>query len=144
MKKLIILIALVVAGAFAWGIGSKLSADAIGMGIGVLLGVMAGVPAAILLMVANRQRGRGDEDETPANMRQLAHQPMHGYPPQAPVIVLAGNGMGMPQQQPAANGYGAYPGHPALPGPQAGAPDPEMEARRFKVVGEEEAWVDEW
>ncbi len=77
MKKLIVFIGMVIAGAFAWGIGSKLSADAIGMGIGVLLGVMAGVPAAILLMVANRQRGREDEDETPAHMRQLP-QPMHG------------------------------------------------------------------
>jgi len=140
MKKFIVLIALVIMGAFAWGIGSKLSPDAIGMGLGVLLGVLAGVPAALLLMVSNRQRGRRDDDETPQHMRQLPPG-MAGYPPQAPVIVLAGQGMAAPPPQP---GFGSQPGYPALPGPQAGGFEMAAEERRFKVVGEQEGWVDEW
>ncbi|MCB9161622.1 MAG: hypothetical protein H6644_17570 [Caldilineaceae bacterium] len=45
---------LVIVGVLAWQIGSKLSADAIGMGVGVLFGVMAGIPTALLLMAHNR------------------------------------------------------------------------------------------
>lgn len=141
MKKFIVLVALVIMGAFAWGIGSKLSPDAIGMGLGVLLGVLAGVPAALLLMVSNRQRGRQDDEEAPHNMRQLPPG-MAGYPPQAPVIVLAGHGMAAPPQQ--QSPYGPQAGYPALPGPQAGGVEMAAEERRFKVVGEQEGWVDEW
>ncbi len=137
MKKVILLVLLVVLGAFAWRIGERLSPDALGMGIGVLLGVMAGVPAALLLLASNRRRG--DQDEVPSHAGRTAQG--YPYPPQAPVIVLTGAGMAAPPQQ-------AGPGYPdprrALPAPHTMDAQPMDGGRRFKVVGEEEAWIDEW
>ena len=140
MKKILFL--LVVAGliAFAWQIVSRLSADAIGMGLGVLLGVFAGVPVALLVMASGRRRNGREEA---VGRRQQLHPYALPAPhaPQAPVIVLAGHGFG-PQGAPAAQhpAYGA-PDRPALPPPATAA---EAQARQFKVVGETEEWIDEW
>jgi hypothetical protein len=139
MKKLLLLILLVILGVFAWRIGERLSPDALGMGIGVLLGVMAGVPAALLLLASNRRRGEQDDAPGYAGGGRAAQG--YPYPPQAPVIVLTGAGMAAPPQQ----------GGPGYPDPRRALPAPRtMDAqtmdgeRRFKVVGEQEEWIDEW
>ena len=79
MKRFLALCILVFVGVATWIIGSKLSADAIGMGVGVMFGVMAGIPTALLLLASNR---RSAAERT----RQL-DAPPH-YPQQPPVIVL--------------------------------------------------------
>ena len=47
MKRFLALCILVFVGVATWIIGSKLSADAIGLGVGVLFGVLAGIVATI-------------------------------------------------------------------------------------------------
>ena len=58
MKRTIATGILVIVGVLAWQIGSKLSADAIGMGVGVLFGVMAGIPTATLFPYTTLFRSR--------------------------------------------------------------------------------------
>lgn len=118
----------------AWRIGGSLSADALGMAVGVLFGVVAGLPAALLVIAGGRRR---DAERAEESERRRSGPPAYygGYG-QPPVIVLAGNGMQAPQ------GYGSgYPGQNqyALP-----APREAVDVRQFKVVGEKEEWVDEW
>lgn len=43
-------------GLFAWAIGSRLSTDAVGMGVGLVFGMLAGIPAALLVFAATKQR----------------------------------------------------------------------------------------
>ncbi len=90
----------------AWRIGGSLSADALGMAVGVLFGVVAGLPAALLVMAAGRRRELEREEQMERRSRGGVPAYYGGYPaPQPPVIVLAGNGMQAPQ------GYGGgYPG----------------------------------
>jgi hypothetical protein len=137
MKQLFGAAFLVFVGVAAWRIGGSLSADALGMAVGVLFGVVAGLPAALLVMASGRRRDAERADQTDRRRRD---QPAYsgGFPPgysQPPVIVLAGNGM-HPSQ-----GYGGYPAHGqyALPEPRE-----TVDVRQFKVVGEKEEWVDEW
>lgn len=134
----------------AWRIAGQLSADAIGMAVGVLFGVLAGLPAALLVMASSRRREEEREarEEAAARRRQnQQRQQAQGYYggvgpgyAQPPVIVLAAPGQQMPQGY-GQQGYG-YPNqggmHPALPGPDT------VDVRQFKVVGEKEEWVDEW
>lgn len=118
----------------AWRIGGSLSADALGMAVGVIFGVVAGLPAALLVMATGRRREAEREEQ--AERRKNGLPAYYGGYPQPPVIVLAGNGMQNPQ------GYGSgYPGQNqyALP-----APRDTVDVRQFKVVGEKEEWVDEW
>ena len=163
MRQFVGLAALIFVGIAAWRIAGQLRADALGMAVGVLFGVMAGVPTARMVMESSRRRAT-EEEETPSRRRQQhAMQPgMHtglpqgypqgmaqhpgyyqGYPPQPPVIVLAGPGMGQPgyPQGYPQQGYGDPYGQQrmrALPAPEA------VDVRQFKVVGEKEEWVDEW
>ena len=136
MKKFLFLVVIAGFVALVWQIGSRLSADAIGMAIGVLFGVLAGVPAALLVMASGRRRE--EREQMKARPDSPYALPAHG--PQAPVIVLAGPGFAGPQAQ--ANGAYPFPqDRLALPAPQ------QQEApngRQFKVVGETEAWIDEW
>ena len=103
MKRFLALCLLVFIGVSAWQIGSKLSADAIGMSVGVLFGVMAGIPTALLLLAGQRRRDAQSSHDDPATR----------YPHQPPVIVL-----------PAPHYDNSYPrisdrGHPpALPDPR--------------------------
>ncbi|MCC6169322.1 MAG: hypothetical protein IT329_19025 [Caldilineaceae bacterium] len=126
----------------AWRVGGALSADALGMAVGVIFGVMAGLPAALLVMASGRRRETERDDQSERRKQSLPAY-YGGYPPgygQPPVIVLAGNGMSAPQGY--GQGYGqGYPGqnHSALP-----APRETVDVRQFKVVGEKEEWVDEW
>lgn len=160
MKRWVGLAILIFVGVAGWRIGGALSSDALSMAVGVLFGVMAGVPMALLLMASARRR---DEREVSGPLNHgagpahdpYALQPWHptgsamGYsagqparqmhhaampypmpPQQPPVIVVTG-----PQE----TGTAAYrDGIPTGWSPQASSP------RRFKVVGEQEAWLDEW
>jgi hypothetical protein len=110
---------IVVGAAFAVGlavvIGTRMSADAMAMVVGVGCGMLASVPTSLLLVWALGRRGQG-------NGAQVEAQPRYGlgagYPPV--VVVNPGPGYGM-------NGYG-------LPAPGG--------ARSFRVVGQEETLVD--
>ena len=136
MKKILILSVLIFVAVIAWRIGEKLSSDAISMGVGVLFGVLAGVPTALLLLVSNRGR-RDDDDMTPHGRSAHPHYPQLAAQP--PVIVVTGHGL--PAQSAAQQpGYGNNP-NPAQGQPGWDQPRPE---RKFKVVGEQEGWVEEW
>ncbi|MEZ4861362.1 MAG: hypothetical protein R3C14_08650 [Caldilineaceae bacterium] len=132
MKRLIVLVGLVFLSVITWRIGERLSADAIGMALGVLFGILAGVPVALLVLASSRRREERD-DYRPQGRQQP--MPGYGYPmQQPPVIVLAAPGA------PQSGGYGyPQPGRPMLPPPN------EMpQERHFKVVGEQEEWIEEW
>jgi len=140
MKRLFALLGLVLLGVVGWRVVDSLSADALGMGIGVLFGMVAGIPTAIFVLVADRRRHEGrDERRNPRyderrDPRMLPPQQM-GYPyyqPQQPpvIVVTGGNGAGQQGFVPAG------PQYPTLDAP--GWPRPE---RRYKVVGEEEEWL---
>ena len=104
MKRFFALAVLVFVGVAAWQIGSKLSADAIGMGVGVLFGVMAGIPTALLLLASNRRSAAERTQHLDAPTR---------YQQQPPVIVLTGGSYQTPQEY---SPYGGRQGYaPALP-----------------------------
>jgi hypothetical protein len=152
MRQYVGLAALIFVGIAAWRIAGQLSADAIGMAVGVLFGVMAGVPMALMVMASGRRRAAEEEESTSRRRQQPQHTAQHppyynggygpGYAPQPPVIVLAGPGMGQPgYPQGYPQGYGDPYGQQrmrALPAPEA------VDVRQFKVVGEKEEWIDEW
>lgn len=134
MKKFLLLAILIFVAVIAWRIGEKLSSDAISMGIGVLFGVIAGVPTALILIISSR--GRRDYADTPAHERS-AHPHYPQLAAQPPVIVVTGHGL--PAQSAAQQpGYGGYPAQGQQNWDQ---PRPE---RKFKVVGEQEGWVEDW
>lgn len=141
MKKALFLTIVVATGVGLWLIGSRLSADAVGMLIGVVLGMLAGIPAALLVLA-----GRRRQEEAYAEEDNLRRSPAHGgaaYGPcaqQPPVIVLAAPSA--PVSGPATVDSYAYPVRGALPGPAT--PAAPVNGRRFKVVGEKEEWLDEW
>lgn len=138
MKRLFFLILLVFVGVAAWRISERLSADAIGMALGVLFGVLAGIPVALLVLASARRRESWQEEERGQSRRVTEGAP-HGYPmQQPPVIVLAGPGYPSMQQQ---NSHGAP--NRLLPAPHDIQQGQAME-RRFKVVGEQEEWIEEW
>jgi hypothetical protein len=148
MKKLAVLILLILVGVFVWSIVNRLSADALGMAVGLGFGALAGIPTALLVLAAGR-RGRAkdddDEEEGPRYQQgRLGHSPYgQPHPYQPPVIVLAAPQAAPPQPwgQPQTVDSVGYPVRPALPGP--GAPGAQG-GRAFKVVGEKEEWIEEW
>ena len=143
MRKVAVVSIIVVFGILVWSIGNRLSADAVGMAVGMTFGVLAGVPTALLVMAGGRRNADyGEQDEEEREPQRLA-QGAYGYPPpyQPPVIVLTAP-QAQPQWSPASTVDSVgYPVRQALPGPGApGAPG----GRSFKVVGEKEEWIDEW
>lgn len=149
MKRFLGLLLLVFVGTVGWRIGSGLSSDAISMAVGVFFGIVAGIPAVLLVLATDRRRperttreyGR-DYGQTvgPPNGREYGVSRHEGYylPPQPPVIVLTGS-TGTAAQYP----YAGLPGH----GQPAGYPADwatTRPARQYKVVGEQEEWVQEW
>jgi len=130
MRRFIGLIALVFVGIIAWRIGESLSSDAISMAVGVLFGVLAGIPTALLVLVGGRRQeaapSGGGESGGTRNYQQNAPR-------------LPDNQMAYPQQP--------YQGQPMLearpdPGYENGYQNHSSGQRHFKVVGEQEEWVD--
>ena len=70
-------------GVMAWRISERLSADTIGMALGVLFGVLAGLPVALLVLAA--QRRPSGEERPPASPQRA--EPRLSAPP---IIVLTG------------------------------------------------------
>lgn len=125
MKRFIGLMFLVFAGVVGWRIIDGLSSDAISMGIGVLFGIVAGIPVALLMLTAYRRQ----EERRPLRSAMEYGADYPRYPPQPPVIVVTGNGV-----QP-----GQYP-YAQAQLPEWSTPRPE---RRYRIVGEQEGWVEE-
>ena len=109
----------------SWVILSRVSADALAMGLGVLLGIGAGVPVALLVLVAQRRSGPAQGQTTPAQQPPV----LVIYPPQ--------NGGELPAYDP----YGGRQGYaPALP---AGRQYIE-ERRPARLTTWQDAELDEW
>lgn len=165
MKQLAVVTVLIVGGILAWLLGSRLSADALGMAVGLLFGVLAGIPTALLVLASNRRRRTPDDDEeeeapdghgygSDRSRQRMLGQP---YPYQPPVVVVtapqaAPAGGPWQNAQPYSHPYAqgphpqtvdsvGYPVRQALPGP--GAPSAPG-GRVFRVVGETEEVIDEW
>jgi hypothetical protein len=156
MKQLAVVTVLLVGGVLAWLLGSRLSADALGMAVGLLFGVVAGIPTALLVLASGRRRraeAEDEEEEQPGGYPAAyghGRGMQQGYPFQPPVIVLAAPQQAAPFPQPWPHPQSAYPqtvdsvGYPvrqALPGPGAPA---APGGRVFRVVGEKEELLDEW
>ena len=76
MKKLLILTCLLFVAIVAWRISERLSADAIGMALGVMFGVLAGIPTALLVLASARRR---EQDAAALIGRQLIPQGDHRH-----------------------------------------------------------------
>ncbi len=128
MKRALLFAVLVIGCVAVWRLGSRLSADAVGLAVGVLLGVLASIPASLLILVSNRRHDDRAEEAPDWEDRQPRAAPLY----QPPVIVLAGTGAvhQPPQLAPpaAAQAVQGWPPSPA--------------ARHFKIVGEEERWLE--
>ncbi len=143
MKRLFFLFLLVFVAVAAWRISERLSADAIGMALGVFLGVLAGIPVALVVLASARRREERTQDEMHPQGRRAQEMLPHGYSmpvQQPPVIVLAGHGYPQMQGQHGQPGMNPQRMLPAPPDAQEQLPT----ARRFKVVGEQEEWIEEW
>lgn len=142
MKQLAVLTLLLIAGLLAWLFGSRLSADALGMAVGLIFGVLAGVPAALLVLAANRRPSRDDDDdggEEDAVRGRFGPPAANPYGYQPPVIVVTSPQPAQPHWPgPQTVDSVGYPVRQALPGPGPAS------GRAFKVVGEKEEWLDEW
>jgi len=144
MKRFLGFIFLIFITIIGWRIGSSLSSDAISMAIGVMFGVLAGIPTALLVLAT----GRNEERNTRSHQYQqsipaLPNQGM-SYAPQPPVIVVTGQAGQVPQQvesyQQSVNQIGAQQ-QPILEEPDQRR---QSGSRQFKIVGENEEWVDGW
>jgi hypothetical protein len=119
MKRTVVIVGSVFAVGLAVLIGTRMSADALGVLVGVVCGVLASVPTSLVLVWALVRRVQGPGSELARN--GTGH---HAYPPV--VVVNPGSSYGLP--------YGLPMTTPSLPAP--GGP------RSFKVVGEEETLLD--
>jgi len=118
MRKITVVLLVLVAGAIAFYVGTRLSADAIGMAVGMVFGVLASVPTALLLMSAGRKGAPDPVQDT----RQLPS-------PYAPPVIVWHE----PAQLQA----------PVQQQQQRQAPAARR-PERFSVVGEHEEWIKEW
>ena len=95
--RIVAIVAIVVVAALAWSIVNRLSADAIGMALGLGFGVLAGIPAALLVFVASRRRPPYDydDDSEPSRFSTLPLAPpstgnsfrmIESTPHQAPLV----------------------------------------------------------
>lgn len=133
MGRWIAVIFLAAAVALAVVVGQRMSTEAMAVVIGVVVGVVAGVPTGLMVLAVVRAR----REERPPTVRSDFAVP----PPQV-YIVQPPSGV----QPPAASG----PPSAWLPGAADGrlsAPylDPPAlrPARRFRVVGDDDRWLDE-
>jgi hypothetical protein len=128
MRRSVVIIGAAFAAALAVAVGSRMSADAMAVVIGVACGVLASIPTSLVLLWVLARRGQG-----PA---MGADQRMSGYFPPV-VVVNPGPGYGAPA-------YGAVP-HALPTGSYSAASPAALPAgpRSFKVVGDEETMLDE-
>lgn len=128
LKRIFILMIVVFVAVFAWRVGERISADALSMVIGIFFGTLASVPAAILVLAASR---RG-ETRAPRAPHPAGWGSGSGGNP--PVIVVSPPMMPMPQG-------GNLPTQSWQQFPYGD--DQAMQGRRhFRVVGEDDAWLD--
>ncbi len=144
MKRFLGLIVLIFIGAAGWRVGSGLSSDAISMAVGIFFGILAGIPAALLVLASERrrpERATRDYGQSygPHKGGEYGVSRHEGYyhPPQPPVIVVTG-AAGTPQQP-----YAGLPGYGQPEGYKADWATTRP-VRQYKVVGEQEEWVQEW
>jgi hypothetical protein len=128
MRRGVVIIGAVFAVALAVAVGSRMSADAMSVVIGVACGVLASVPTSLVLLWALARRGPGAD--------RAGHAGMGSYFPPV-VVVNPGPGYGMPAYGAASHALpaGGYPA--ASPAALPAGP------RSFKVVGDEETMLDE-
>ena len=127
MKQTVVFVIIVVGSVAVWRLGSRLSADAVGLALGVVLGVLASIPASLLILASSRRQ------DAPVDDARWAEPPQERVPLyQPPVIVLAG-------QAPPSAPQLSVPAHPAAPPIQGWSGT--RGARQFKIVGEEEHWL---
>lgn len=123
MRQAVGLVSVVLAIGLAVLIGTRMSADALGMLLGVVVGVLASLPTSLVLIWALvRRTQRADSVE----VRERGGMGGASYPPV--VVVNPGPGYGL--------GYGPPPG-------VAGSLPPPGGPRSFKVVGDEETLLDQ-
>lgn len=122
MKQAVLIVGVVFAIGLAVLIGTRMSADAVGMLVGVVCGVVASLPTSLVLIWALVRRTQGPGLEPPPR-HSVGSQ---AYPPV--VVVNPGPGYGV-------SGYGLPP-VPSQTLPAPGGP------RSFKVVGDEETMLD--
>jgi hypothetical protein len=127
MRRGVVIIGVVFAVALAVAVGSRMSADAMSVVVGVACGVLASIPTSLVLLWALARRGPGADRAGQAGMGNY-------FPPV--VVVNPGPGYGVPA-------YGSSP-H-ALPAGGYPAASPALAAgpRSFKVVGDEETMLSE-
>jgi hypothetical protein len=128
MKRGVVIIGAVFAAALAVAVGSRMSADAMSVVVGVACGVLASVPTSLVLLWALARRGPGADRAGQSGMGNY-------FPPV--VVVNPGSGYGLPAYGtvPHALSAGGYPA--ASPAALPAGP------RSFKVVGDEETMLDE-
>jgi len=122
MKRTVAIVGVVFGVALAVLIGTRMSADALGMLVGVACGVIASLPTSLVLVWALLRRTQGGRVEAQGRYGVAGHN----YPPV--VVVNPGPSYGLP-------GYG-----PPLGGAHSLPPAGGM--RSFKVVGDEETLLD--
>lgn len=118
--------------AFFLRVFESLSADAIGMALGVLFGVTASIPVALLILAMNRNQQR--QAPPPREPRQ---EPTH----QRPMIVMMPSTPQQPQAQSSQWSVApTAPPPPRLLTASKGDVDAEQPGK-FRIIGEEgEAW----
>jgi hypothetical protein len=128
MRRGVVIIGAVFAVALAVAVGSRISADAMSVVIGVACGMLASIPTSLVLLWALARRGPGADRAGQAGTGSY-------LPPV--VVVNPGPGYGMPAYGAASHALPAG-GYPAT-SPAALPAGP----RSFKVVGDEETMLDE-
>ncbi len=129
MRRGVVIIGAAFAAALAVAVGSRMSADALSVVVGVACGILASIPTSLVLLWMLARRGPTAERVGQAGMGS-------GYFPPV-VVVNPGPGYGVPA-------YGAGP--QALPAGSYSAASPATlpaGPRSFKVVGDEETMLDE-
>ena len=133
MRRLIGVTILVAGVVLAVTVGQRMSTDAMAVAIGVVFGVAASIPTSLLVVAATRSR------------REEGYRPPRDElrpPPPAPQIYVVNPGTQSGQGNLpwlASGMQGQWPGVPGSNGLYAAG----QPARRFKVVGEDERWLEE-
>lgn len=131
MGRWLAMIALAAAVALAVVVGQRMSTEAMAVVIGVVVGVVAGVPTSLIVLAVVRARR---EERTPAV------RPDFAAPPAPQVYIVQPPTTSLPAGQPSAWLPGAIGGQPAMPSVDYPALRP---ARRFRVVGDDDRWLEE-